>query len=272
MHRRLAARDIQRDADHKRNDVEDSAGGTRVKSVSQSTTNGVRLETVTLVTDQTKTISRSVQESVIVLLQGILSIDLANDSRTIERMNPFDHPAVGLYLPPGTQCLLRALDSTAELVIAYFPATRQGTPTWLHHDEREQRGRGSWLREVGSLLRPPLSEHLLVGETVARDGAWSTYPPHKHEATDLPNESSQQEIFYFRMRPQTGFGVLLNYTESVNDGVALILNNDSVATVNDGYHAIAVAGGYDLYYFWAAAGDDSELVFRADPAHEWLQS
>lgn len=39
---------------------------------------------------------------------------------------------------------------------------------------------------------------------------------------------------------------------------------------NRGYHAVAAGGEHDLYYLWAAAGEDRELVFRTDPARAWL--
>jgi 5-deoxy-glucuronate isomerase len=111
---------------------------------------------------------------------------------------------------------------------------------------------------------------MLLGETVARDGRWSTYPPHKHEVSDLPRESAMQEAFCFRIRPPSGFGLLLGYGRTAADGEASVLTDGTLTAVNHGHHTVAAAGGHDLYYLWAAAGEDRELVFRTDPAHAWL--
>ena len=75
----------------------------------------------------------------------------------------------------------------------------------------------------------------------------------------------------FRVRPSSGFGVLLTYDETVHDARSTVITDTSLATVPSGYHTIAAAAGHDLYYLWAAHGTaDTYLAMHTDPAHAWL--
>lgn len=244
-------------------------------SITCSTLNGVRLEHTTWdMGGGEVVVGHPERETALVLLSGTLHCEIATGAepaaRTIERADPFDAAASGLFLPPGYVARCAPGDGGAEVVLADVPAPAEGGPAWLGVADREVRGRGSWEREVGTLLAPPVSAAMLLGETVARDGRWSTYPPHKHEVSDLPRESAMQEAFCFRVRPSTGFGVLLTYAATATDGRATVLADGSLAAVNQGHHTVAAAGEHDLYYLWAAAGEDRELVFRTDPVHAWL--
>ncbi|MGK5450178.1 5-deoxy-glucuronate isomerase [Streptomyces radiopugnans] len=238
-----------------------------------STVNGVHLERVVLLFGEDAALGKPEKETAVILLRGRVRCDPASaelGTRTLKRSQPFDEPALGLYLPAGETANCTATSEEAEILVADAPAPLGTRPAWLAENEREQRGQRSWAREVGTLLAPPVSARMLLGETVARDGNWSTYPPHKHEVSDLPRESSMQEVFCFLVRPHSGFGLLLTYGATVADGNVTILTNGTMAAVNRGHHAVAAGGGYDLYYLWAAAGEDKELTFRTDPAHAWL--
>lgn len=139
-------------------------------------------------------------------------------------------------------------------------------PTAITAPWREVHGRGSFERHVTTLLTPPRTAGLLLGETLALDGRWSTYPPHRHP----PAETELQEAFAFRVRPDTGFGVLLTYDDGVRDAHPTVLTDTFLAAVPGGYHTIAAAAGHDLYYLRAAHGTDTYLALHTDPAHAWL--
>lgn len=219
--------------------------------------------------------ARAEQETALVLISGQLTAALPDGDHSIERADPFTAPAAGWHLPPGTPATVTAGTRGAELVEVHSPITAappgSKDATTITAPEREVRGTGSWQRHVTTLLQPPQTSSLLLGETLALDGRWSTYPPHRHQHSNPPAETALQEAFAFRIHPSSGFGVLLTYDHDVRDATSTVLTDTSLATVPHGYHTIAAAAGHDLYYLWAAHGDaDTHLAMHTDPAHAWL--
>lgn len=218
---------------------------------------------------------RPQQETALILVSGRLTAALPDGDHTLERTDPFTAPAAGWHLPPGTQTLVTAGPRGAEAVTVHSPVTAVPPEakdiTAITASEREVRGTGSWERHVTTLLQPPDTSGLLLGETLALDGRWSTYPPHRHQHSNPPAETALQEAFAFRLRPSSGFGVLLTYDETVHDARTTVITDTSLAAVPSGYHTIAAAAGHDLYYLWAAHGEtDTYLALHTDPAHIWL--
>jgi 5-deoxy-glucuronate isomerase len=203
--------------------------------------------------------ARPQQETALILISGQLTATLPDGDHVIERTGPCTAPAAGWHLPPGTQTTATAGPRGAEVVEVHTPITgtppEEGTVTAVTAPEREVRGSGSWERHVTTLLRPPRTAGLLLGETLALDGRWSTYPPHRHQHSNPPDETALQEAFAFRVRPSSGFGVLLTYDETIHDARSTVITDTSLATVPSGYHTIAAAAGHDLYYLWAAHGE-----------------
>ncbi|MFG2681335.1 5-deoxy-glucuronate isomerase [Streptomyces sp. NPDC048392] len=219
--------------------------------------------------------TRPEQESALILLGGRLTTTLPDGNHVAERADPFTAPATGWYMPPGTAITATAGPDGADAVEVHAPVTGRlpetGKVTEITAPEREVRGHGSFERHVTTLLTPPRTSGLLLGETLALDGRWSTYPPHRHQHSNPPHETALQEAFAFRVHPDTGFGVLLTYDDSVRDAHPTVITDTSLAAVPSGYHTIAAAGGHDLYYLWAAHGTtDTHLALHTDPAHAWL--
>ncbi|MFF1650768.1 5-deoxy-glucuronate isomerase [Streptomyces sp. NPDC058240] len=250
-----------------------------MKPTTARTPNGLDLTYHQIPPDQRLALNaRPEQETVLILLSGRLTAALPEGDRTIERTDPFTAPASGWHLPPGTEVTAAAGPRGAEAVEVHSPVTaappeaKDATAiTAITAPEREVRGSGSFERHVTTLLQPPRTSGLLLGETLALDGRWSTYPPHRHQHSNPPAETALQEAFAFRVRPSSGFGVLLTYDESVHDARSTVITDTGLATVPHGYHTIAAAAGHDLYYLWAAHGEtDKHLALHTDPAHAWL--
>jgi 5-deoxy-glucuronate isomerase len=219
--------------------------------------------------------ARPEQETALILVCGQLTAAVSDGDYTVERADPFTAPAAGWHLPPGTEATATAGPHGAEVAEVHSPITAAlpGTEdaTAITAPEREVRGSGSWQRHVTTLLQPPQTSGLLLGETLALDGRWSTYPPHRHQHSNPPAETALQEAFAFRVRPSSGFGVLLTYDDTVHDARSTVITDTGLATVPHGYHTIAAAAGHDLYYLWAAHGEtDTHLALYTDPAHAWL--
>ncbi len=65
----------------------------------------------------------------------------------------------------------------------------------------ELRGAGSATRQVTNFLTPDAfggADKLICCELLTPDGNWSSYPPHKHDATE-GSPVDNEEIYYFRV-------------------------------------------------------------------------
>ena len=114
------------------------------------------------------------------------------------------------------------------------------------------------------------AERLLVVEVLTPNGHWSSYPPHKHDQDDLPDESYLEETYYHKIRPPQGFALQRVYTGDRSlDETMSVVDGDAVL-VPRGYHAVSAPPGYDLYYLNVMAGPIREWKFKNDPDHEWL--
>src|SRR5207237_6784453 len=77
----------------------------------------------------------------------------------------------------------------------------------------EERGEGAASRTIHQILMEDReAERLLVTEVLTPAGHWSSYPPHKHDTDDPPNETYLEEIYYFRMKDPRGFALQRVYT------------------------------------------------------------
>ncbi len=111
---------------------------------------------------------------------------------------------------------------------------------------------------------------LLVVEVITPGGHTSSYPPHKHEQDDLPNESFLEETYYHRLNPPQGFGFQRVYTDDRSLDEAMAIEDGDVTLVPKGYHPCAATHGYDLYYLNVMAGPKRIWKFHNAVEHEWL--
>ena len=76
------------------------------------------------------------------------------------------------------------------------------------------RGKGTNVRHVRDILPEGEPAHsLLVVEVITPGGNWSSYPSHKHDADNLPEESLLEETYYHRIDPPQGFAFQRVYTD-----------------------------------------------------------
>jgi len=50
-----------------------------------------------------------------------------------------------------------------------------------------------------------------------------------------------------------------------------IVKDNSVVKLPFGYHPVAAAPGYSLYYLWVLAGEPRNYVLYDDPEHKWVK-
>lgn len=197
------------------------------------------------------------------------------------RRDVFDGPAAALYVPPRQRCRVVAQPGGVRLAIVSAAVPAGGpepgsedlevyavTPDELHV---ESRGRGVWQRTVYDILGAAQpARRLVVGETFSRAGVWSGYPPHKHDRENPPLEHRFDEVFYIRVQPRTGFGVLLHYPAGAAREAATVVRDGDVVAVGEGYHSFVAAAEHEFYYLWALAGEHRELAMSTDPRHRWI--
>jgi 5-deoxy-glucuronate isomerase len=218
-------------------------------------------------------------ESAAVVLSG--RVDAAVDGATLGvaggRNSVFEAPGDTIYAPPGAATTLTAHgDGPVQVAIAEAAAeSAPDAPPGRVIGPADQRiaevGRGNWSRTVRTILGPEhAAVRLLLGETINPPGNWSSYPPHRHDRHDPPREVNLEEVYLFKVDPPGGFGVQIRY-ELGGAEESFLVRDDDIAVIRTGFHPVAAASGYALYYLWVMAGDGRVMIPYLDPAHAWVQ-
>ncbi len=183
--------------------------------------------------------------------------------------------------PRGAEVAMPSSRCTQVLPPAYGPAEQ--VPV-------EVRGAGNATRQVTNFGVPGVWDHaekLICCELITPPGNWSSYPPHKHDAS-VPCEVVNEEIYYYRIAgadqltpSRVGFGYHHTFTGPEHEEAGLEpiadlveVRDHDVVLVPHGYHGPCIAApGYPMYYLnvMAGPGADRALAFCDDPAHTWVR-
>jgi 5-deoxy-glucuronate isomerase len=160
-----------------------------------------------------------------------------------------------------------AAEATRRLPPAYVPAKDIAIET---------RGAGSATRQINNLFVAggAPAHRLIVVEVLTPGGNWSSYPPHKHDDATTVGEAELEEIYYFRIRGEEGFGVHRTYTADRSIDETVAVRDGDVFLVPRGYHGPCVAPPeFPMYYLnvLAGASDSRSLGFSDDPAYAWIR-
>ena len=220
------------------------------------------------------------RELCIVVLTGTVTVtagdqvwqDIGGRASVFEERAPY-----AVYVPLETRVSITvsttASGAGAEVALCSAPATTHRPARLIEPSSmaRSVRGKGANTRYVCDILpQTAEADGLLVVEVVTPGGHSSSYPPHKHDSDNLPEESSLEETYYHRLNPEQGFAFQRVYTDDRSLDEALAVENHDVVMVPRGYHPVTVPYGYDGYYLNVMAGSKRVWQFRNDPAHEWL--
>lgn len=168
-----------------------------------------------------------------------------------------------IFSPGGGECAVGTAVATEHRPAFYRPAEDVSI---------ELRGAGHMSRQVNGLLPHVTSgpDRLILVEVLTPAGNWSTYPPHKHDE-HTQTEVALEEIYYFRMSRDEGFGMFRSYTSDRSLDDSLTVRHGDLYLVQRGFHGpSAAAPGYDMYFLNVMAGSDPERRWRftTDPEHE----
>jgi 5-deoxy-glucuronate isomerase len=215
------------------------------------------------------------REVCVVMLAGLADISAGGREwrRVGGRDSVFDGPPDAVYAPPGGSLVVTASSDLCEVALCWAPAVHGAEAALFGAGgvRTFSRGSGRCERTIHSLLMEDRqAESLLVSETLTPGGNWSSYPPHRHDRDEPPNETYLEETYYHRMARPEGAALQLVYTDDRSLDVALHVRDGDVALVPRGYHSVSAAPGYDLYYLNVMAGPKRRWLATTDPNHRWL--
>jgi 5-deoxy-glucuronate isomerase len=216
-------------------------------------------------------------EMCIVPLRGSATITSGDEEWTVSRPGTmFDGKPTSLYLPVGTT-FTAISEEGAELAVTLSRAEKQFPAKLIEPDDVavEIRGAGNAARQINHIIKPDFpADNLLVVEVFTPSGNWSSFPPHKHDVSQMPAEADLEEIYYYRINPDDGFGLQRLYFADGSFDHAWVIKDGDLLLVPEGYHAFAVAHGYTGYYLNILAGDEPERTMQPadDPAYAWVRS
>jgi len=213
------------------------------------------------------------REACLVGLSGAAALSIGRERwpRVGERATPFDGPPAAAYVPPDTRFRVRAVDA-CEIAVGWAPAQRGAAARLLESARVELRGEGVTARTIHQILMEDReAERVLVTEVLTPAGHWSSYPPHKHDTDDPPNESYLEETYYFRFRDPRGFALQRVYTADRSLDERVAARDGDLVVVPRGYHTVSAAPGYETYYLNVMAGPRREWKITFDPDHERMR-
>lgn len=226
-----------------------------------------------------QTLKRSTDglEYCLVLLSGLADVSTQEESWTSvgERMSVFEKkPPYAVYVPNADHFEVTAT-TALELAICSAPGKGNFKARLIAPSAAasELRGYGNLERQIYNIL--PESEpadSLLVVEVITPEGHWSSYPPHKHDQDNMPQESLLEETYYYKIEPEQGFAVQRVYTDSRSLDETLIVKNGETVLVPEGYHPVAAPPGYEVYYLNVMAGPTRAWKFVNDEVHAWIMT
>ena len=142
----------------------------------------------------------------------------------------------------------------------------------------EVRGAGRSTRQIRHVIAPEFpADRLLLVEVVTPAGNWSSWPPHKHDVDDMPDEAVLEEVYHYRFRRPEAWAIQRVYRAegsplgSPRDGLWAVRDGE-VVLVPDGYHPFAATDADDAWYLNALAGDRRTMACSFDPALDHVRA
>ena len=214
-------------------------------------------------------------EACVLPLSGSCAVEVGAATYDLEgRPDVFARVSDFAYLPAGAEMVISS-DAGCEIALPNAPATRALDPAYVPAEavSVEIRGGGPATRQINNFLAVDAfeAERLIAVEVLTPAGNWSSFPPHKHDE-HTQDEVPLEEIYYFRIRGEHGFGFHRTYTIDDTIDETVTVRDGDVFLIPRGYHGPCVAApGHTMYYLNVMAGP-AERAWRVclDPAHERL--
>lgn len=221
-------------------------------------------------------------ETVLVIMSGKCDVECDDlEFKDLgKRKDVFSGRPTSVYIPK--QCgykITASGEGILEIGVCMVKADKKYEPFVVYPEDViiVHRGVLNWQREVEDIIIAKYEgkvDKIIVGETYSCPGQWSSYPPHKHDKDNKPYETNMEELYHFRVDPPQGFGIQVMYKDDFSQlNECYIIRNGDTAVIKDGYHPVASAPGYQVYYLWVMAGINGRMLTPFDdPKHAWLRA
>ena len=212
----------------------------------------------------------------LVVLGGRCSVESSAGSWPTfgSRAHVFSGLPYALYLPIETAFTVRA-ETDCDLALCFCRAELKYPAHLITPDqvEIEIRGGANATRQINHILRPDFpAQRLLLVEVYTPSGNWSSYPPHKHDVHNPPEEVDLEEIYYYKVSHPDGYAIQKVYTPDRRIDSTLTVRDGELVLIPEGYHPVVAAHGYDVYYLNALGGSARSMAASDDPAYAWVRS
>ncbi len=232
--------------------------GNGINRLAHNTCRIIDFELLALRAGQKWTYSTAGRECAFDVLTGSATISVMEQqfAQLGGRGTVFDGPPSMVYAPSNQQVCIEAL---TDVEIGIGSATSDATfaPYAITPGEAitGQWGDGNTERHFRVMINGDRSsDRLWFTEVVVRDGCWATYPPHKHE--DVPGDLFQEEMYFYKVSPETGFGFCGEFGGLVGGDYAFMIRNNTIHKMPCGYHTVTAAPGCQVFYLAVYAGRD----------------
>ena len=235
------------------------------------------LRVLDLAPDTTHELRTGTTEMAILPLAGGLLVEVEAESFVLEgRESVFDAVTDFAYVPIDAEVRLTT-HGPLQVALATAEASRRIDPYRVPAEDVrvEVRGGGAGTRQINNFLSADVADadKLIAVEVLTPEGSWSSYPPHKHDQT-TETEIELEEIYYFKIDGEGGFGFFKCFTDDGEIDDTLTVRDGDVYLVPRGYHGPAAASPqHHMYYLNVMAGPSSERAWRFcdDPALAWVR-
>jgi 5-deoxy-glucuronate isomerase len=210
-------------------------------------------------------------EVAVVPMKASVRVETGKESYRLERSGVFSENASALCLPGDTKAVFYAA-ADSELALCKAHTETKGRTIFVPKEGVKEKtvGRENWKRRVVDIIDPSVrASRLVLGETFNAPGAWSSFPPHKHDTATPGVEAKMEEIYLFRLDPAEGFGTQTVYDKETD--YSFKVEDYDAVTIPWGYHPVSAMPGYSLYYLWFLAGEGRTLMPNTDPRYKWLE-
>lgn len=239
------------------------------------------LRVIELEPAQARELQTGENEYAVLPLAGGCTVEVDGHRFMLEgRTDPFTGVTDFAYLPRDAEARITS-NAAARIALPFAHARRRLDPAYGPAQDVpvEIRGAGPATRRLNNFLAPGVFEtdRLTAVEVLTPEGNTSSYPPHKHDA-DEPAGGGQailEEIYYFEVRGEGGFGLHRTYTHDGAIDATVTVRTGDAFLIPRGFHGPCVAlPGYDLYYLNVLAGpaEERSLAFVDDEAHAWIRA
>ena len=192
--------------------------------------------------------------------------------RVGKRENVFDGAATAVYIPSNISFTIYA-DTDVSIAVCKSPSDIAADPVLVNPEDViiKDLGKNGWERQAHFIIDERIkAKHLYIGEAYVTSGKWASYPPHKHDEDNMPQEGILEEIYYYEFNKDAGFGIQRVYSKEGDIDETYTVKTGDVVEIPKGYHPFCCAPGYDSYYLWIMAGENRGFFMSSEEGHVWL--